>query len=73
MQDETLQTTDVEISLKDLVDFIKGNWKRVVLCGIAGLLFSSAYVILAPKEYGAIWQMEMAQVSNSSNRATAAT
>jgi capsular polysaccharide biosynthesis protein len=65
MQDETLQTTDVEISLKDLMDFIKGNWKRIVLCGIAGLLLSSAYVILAPKEYGAIWQMEMAQVSNS--------
>jgi len=65
MQDETLQV--LEISLNDLVDFIKSNWKRIVLFGIVGLLLSSAYVVLAPREYGAIWQMVMAQLSNNNN------
>jgi LPS O-antigen subunit length determinant protein (WzzB/FepE family) len=65
MQDETLQTAGGEISLKDLVDFFKGNWHRILFYGVAGLLLSLAYVALSPKEYGAIWQMQMAQVSNN--------
>ena len=67
MQDETLQTAGEEISLKDIVHFFKRNWKRIVFCGVAGLLLSSAYVIVAPREYGAIWQMKMAQINNNIN------
>ena len=67
MQDETLQTVGEEISLKDMMHSFKRNWKRVVFCGVAGLLLSSAYVIVAPREYGAIWQMQMAQINNSNS------
>ena len=67
MQDETLQTVGEEISLKDMMHSFKRNWKRVVFCGVAGLLLSSAYVIVAPREYGAIWQMKMAQINNNNN------
>lgn len=65
MQNENPQTAGDEISLKDIVDFLKRNWKLIVFCGVTGLLISSAYVILAPKKYEARWQMQMAQFSNT--------
>lgn len=67
MQNENPQTAGDEISLKDIADFLKCNWKLIVLCGVAGLLISSAYVILAPKNYEARWQMQMAQFNNGNS------
>ena len=67
MQNENSQTASDEISLKDIVDFLKRNWKLIVLCGVAGLLISSAYIIRAPKNYEARWQMQMAQFNNSNS------
>ena len=71
MQNEILQSTDAEISMKDIAKFVKCNLKLIVGCGIAALLTCSAYIILAPKQYEAKWQMQMAQFrssnSNSSN------
>lgn len=67
MQDEALQTQGEEISLKDMVYSFKANWKRIVFFGVAGLLISSAYVLVAPREYVAAWQMQMAQVSNNNS------
>lgn len=63
MQDEKLQTSGEEISLKDIVNFFKCNYKPIVIWGAAGLLISSAYVIRVPKKYEATWQMQMAQSS----------
>ena len=48
MQDEKLQTAGEEISLKDIVDFLKGNWKRIALLGMVGLLSAAAYIALIP-------------------------
>jgi len=67
MQNEKLQTEGDEISLMDIVDFLKLNQKLILFSGVAGLLISAIYVILAPKEYEARWQMQMAQYSSNSN------
>ena len=67
MQNEILQRTDGEVSIKDIAKFIKCNLKLIVGSAIAALLISSAYVILAPKQYEARWQMQMAQVNNNIN------
>lgn len=67
MPNELLQRTNGEISMKDIAKFIKCNLKLIVGCGIAALLISTAYVILAPNQYEARWQMQMAQFSNSNS------
>ena len=72
MQNEKTQTEGEEISLKDIVDFLKRNKKLIVLCGFAGLLISSAYVILPPKNYEASWQMQVAQFSSGNSEEPAA-
>lgn len=63
MQDEKHQTVGEEISLKDIVNFFKCNYRLIVIGGVAGLLISSAYVMRTPKTYEATWQMKMAQSS----------
>lgn len=75
MQDEKLQTAGEEISLKDIVDFLKGNWKRIALLGMVGLLSAAAYIALIPapeKKYEATWQIQMAQFSKSNSEEPAA-
>jgi uncharacterized protein involved in exopolysaccharide biosynthesis len=64
MQDENLKTEGKEISLKDIINFFKDNRKRIVFCGIIGLVISSVYVTIAPREYEATWQMQLAQLGN---------
>lgn len=65
MQNEKLQTDG--ISLKDIVDLLKRNRRLIVIWGFVGLLFSAAYVALTPKKYEARWQLQMAQIVNSSS------
>jgi capsular polysaccharide biosynthesis protein len=67
MQNEKQQNVSDEISLKDIIGFFKRNRYLIVFFGIAGLLFSTAYVILAPKKYEAHWQVQMAQFVSSSS------
>jgi len=61
MQQEIRPTASDEISLRDIVDFLKRNMWLIVIGAIAGWLFSAAYVLSAPAKYAAIWQMQMAQ------------
>ncbi|MGC2048917.1 MAG: Wzz/FepE/Etk N-terminal domain-containing protein [Gallionella sp.] len=70
MQNEILQRAENEISIKDIAKIIKCNFKLIVGSAIAALLISAAYIILAPKQYEARWQMQMAQFSTNitSNR-----
>ncbi|GEM_PF-1995045 len=65
MRDEKQQAASVEISLKDVVGFFIRNQRLIVFFGVAGLLFSTAYILLAPKKYEARWQMEMSQFTNT--------
>ena len=52
-----------EISLKDIVDFLVESWKAIVLTGILGLVVSIAYLWVAPNQYEATAQIQMAQIS----------
>ena len=67
MQSEELQTGNNGISLKDIVAFFKRNRMQIVIFGLVGLLFSTAYVVLTPKSYEARWQLQMAQFVNSNS------
>lgn len=67
MQNVNPQIADNEISLRDIVSFLKSNQKLIALFGITGLLIASAYVIFTPKKYEASWQLQIAQYSNNKN------
>lgn len=72
MQDEKLQTVAEEISLKDVVDFLQCNWRRIAFGVIVGLLFAAVYVMQAPEKYEAVWQVQMAQFVNANSEEPAA-
>ncbi|MBI5890605.1 MAG: hypothetical protein HZB47_07995 [Nitrosomonadales bacterium] len=72
MQNEKQQAASDGISLRDFVDFFKRNYQLIVGGGVAGLLFSTAYVSVEPNKYEASWQMQMAQANNSNSEEPAA-
>lgn len=65
MQNENEQTISNVISLKDVVGFFNRNRWRIVVGIFAGLLFSTAYVLLAQKKYEAKGYLQMAQIVTS--------
>lgn len=64
MTEENQQKASDEIKLTDMVNFFKRNQRQIVFFGLAGLLLSTAYVLLTPKKYEARWQMQIAQLAN---------
>ncbi len=56
-----------EISLKDIVDFLVESWRVIILTGLLGLVGSIAYLWVTPNQYQATAQIQMAQISASSN------
>jgi uncharacterized protein involved in exopolysaccharide biosynthesis len=59
-----------EISLSDILSFLKGAYKTIALAGLVGLVIAVAYLFVTPKQYEAITQISMAQIgaaNNSSN------
>lgn len=56
-----------EISLKDMVIFLKRNQRTIIFFGMVGLLLSVAYLVLTPKKYEARWQMQMALFVNGND------
>lgn len=67
MQNEKQQIASDEISLKDMFDVLTQNRLLIAIFGLAGLLFSAVYIVLAPKIYEARWQIQMAQFINSNS------
>jgi capsular polysaccharide biosynthesis protein len=57
--------SDSEISLLDIFCFIEGAWKTVSIMGLLGIVAAIAYLWVTPKQYEAIAQIRMAQVSLS--------
>jgi LPS O-antigen subunit length determinant protein (WzzB/FepE family) len=55
--------TDSEISLLDIVVFLKSAWKTITIMGVVGILGSIIFLMVTPKQYEAIAQVRMAQVS----------
>lgn len=68
-QHNETQVSGAEISLKDIVKYLRRNKWLILSWGFAGLLLSTAYVLMAPTKYEARWQMQMAQfiISNSNS------
>jgi uncharacterized protein involved in exopolysaccharide biosynthesis len=57
-----------EIGLSDICAFVRRYW-RILLVGIfMGLLISSIYLIITPKEYEAISQLQVAQLVTNKNK-----
>ena len=61
VQNEEVWMANDELSLKNIVDVIKRNQRLIIFLGIAGLLLSTAYIVLTPSKYEAHLQMQMAQ------------
>jgi len=64
MQNNEQKIASDENSLKDIVGFFKRNKLLIMIGGLAGLLFSTAYILLAQEKYEARWQLQMAQFVN---------
>lgn len=58
---------EAEISLLDILRFLKGAYKTVLIAGAIGLAVSIAYLAVTPKRYEAIAQIAMAQISIANN------
>lgn len=56
-----------EVSLLDILRFLKGARKAMALTGILGLAISIAYLALTPKQYEAVAQITMAQIGVANN------
>lgn len=56
-----------EISLLDILDFFKKSWKVITVCGFLGPILAVAYLLLTPKQYEAVAQIAMAQISATNN------
>lgn len=64
MLDENMKQRAVgeEISLKDIVESLKHEWKLIAFLGVMGLLLSAIYVARMPQKYEASWQLQMAHL-----------
>jgi uncharacterized protein involved in exopolysaccharide biosynthesis len=63
MQNLEAQLDDQEISLIDIVNFLKNAWKTIVMTGVVGILIAIAYLLLAVPQYEATAQIKLAQLN----------
>ncbi|QWC98971.1 hypothetical protein G6728_01645 [Polynucleobacter paneuropaeus] len=63
------QTSDIahEISLLDILRFLKGAYKTILVFGILGLAIAIAYLVITPNRFEAVAQIQMAQTSGANN------
>ena len=66
-QDPELIKDEQEISLIDILRFLKGAYKSILIAGLVGLGLAIAYLVVTPKQYEAIAQIAMAQIGASNN------
>ena len=66
-QFEALANQDDEISLLDILRFLKGAYKTILVFGILGTVAAIAYLAITPKQYEATVQIAMAQISSTNN------
>jgi LPS O-antigen subunit length determinant protein (WzzB/FepE family) len=58
---------DSEISLIDILRFLKDAYKTILVFGILGTVAAIAYLAITPKQYEASVQVAMAQISAANN------
>jgi len=56
-----------EISLLDILRFLKGAWKIIAVTGALGLMVSSLYLRVIPDQYEATTRIIMAKIPNPNN------
>lgn len=56
-----------EISLIDILRFLKGAYKTILIFGVIGFLAAIIYLVIAPKKYEATAQILMAQIGAANN------
>jgi LPS O-antigen subunit length determinant protein (WzzB/FepE family) len=61
------QTSEDEISLKDIISFIQDSWKTILVTTLLGLLVAVAYIWVTPKSYEGVMQVQMSQLPAGSN------
>ena len=66
-QSEIQSQVDDEISLIDILRFLKSAWKAIAFFGLVGLALSIAYLAMTPKQYEASVQITMAQIGATNN------
>jgi len=63
------QTSDVtdEISLIDILSFLKGAYKTILVFSVLGIAIAIAYLLITPNRFEAVAQIQMAQTSGANN------
>ena len=63
------QTLDIahEISLLDILRFLKSAYKTILVFGALGLAIAIAYLVITPNRFEAVAQIQMAQTSSANN------
>jgi LPS O-antigen subunit length determinant protein (WzzB/FepE family) len=56
-----------EISLLDILRFLKGAYKTILVFGALGLAIAIAYLVITPNRFEAVAQIQMAQTSGANN------
>ncbi|QWD34000.1 hypothetical protein G6676_01640 [Polynucleobacter paneuropaeus] len=54
-----------EISLLDILRFLRGAYKTILVFGVLGITLSIAYLAITPKQYEATAQIAMAQIGTA--------
>jgi uncharacterized protein involved in exopolysaccharide biosynthesis len=54
-----------EISLKDILDFLRESWKQILLAGVIGIMAAIAFLLIVTPQYEATAQIQMAQIPTS--------
>jgi hypothetical protein len=52
-----------QISLVDILIFLKGAWKTIAISGVLGFLISIAYLLIAPNQYEALANISIMRVA----------
>jgi capsular polysaccharide biosynthesis protein len=59
--------SDSEISLLDILIFLKGAWKTIASAMILGLVVSNLYLLFTPNQYEAVANIQMARIPARNN------
>ena len=66
-RNQEISNNETEISLIDILRFLKGAYKTILIFGVFGIAASIAYLVMTPKQYEAVAQIAMAQISAANN------
>lgn len=55
-----------EISIADILRFLRGSWKAIIFFGLIGIALAIVYLAITPKQYEATVQIAVAQMINTS-------